>query len=290
MRTPPSTLLRILPLLMVLCPSAWADPSITTLPYKEVDGSPLLLDIRAPGTATPPAGAGWPVVLVVHGGGWGSGDRKTMIQPVLETLSEAGFLQVSIDYRLSPKFRWPACREDVDDALAWTKANVAKHGGDPNRMAILGYSAGGQLAFWAAIRDRDPHRLKALVGLAPATDLLEDLGRRGGPSKAMRDLMDYREEEPFEKILLRMYQASPINHLHRGMPPILLVHGSEDRSVPFQQSIHIQRKIEENGWEVPCEIHRVDGAPHRQTDWDQHDPGYKQKLVEWLEARLAPAG
>lgn len=290
-RHPIARSLRVLGLALTLGLPAMADPQLTTLPYKEVDGEPLLLDIRRPDPEAPAStDAGWPVVLVVHGGGWGSGDRKTLIPSVLEALAEAGFLCVSIDYRLSPQHRWPACREDVDDALAWTKANVSKHGGDPDRMAILGYSAGGQLAFWAAIRDEDPPKLKALVGLAPATDLLEDLGRRGGPSKAMRDLMDYREEEPFEQILLKMYQASPINHLHDQLPPILLIHGNDDRSVPFQQSLHIQHKIEDNQWEVPCEIYEIDGAPHRQSEWDRHDrqdDGYKRKLVEWLGKQLA---
>lgn len=260
---------------------------MTTVAYKQVDGESLLLDVCLPPTeseADHPAP--YPVVIVVHGGGWGSGDRKTMIGPVLQTLTQGRYAYVSMDYRLSPQHRWPACREDVEDAVAWTKANITQHGCDADRIAILGYSAGGQLAFWAAINDHEPHRLKALVGLAPATDFLEDLGRRSGPSVALRDLMNCTDDEPFGQTLLRLYNASPINHLHAGMPPILLIHGTDDRSVPVQQSIHIQHKIEEKGWDVPCEVYRIDGAPHRQTEWDPFDQQYKQKLLDWLAQNL----
>jgi alpha-L-fucosidase 2 len=191
-----------------------------------------------------------------------------------------------MDYRLSPKYRWPASRDDVNDAVAWTKTHVQEYGGDPDRIAILGYSAGGQLAFWAAIADQAPHKLKALVGLAPTTDFLEDLGRRGGPSKALRDLMDCQDNEPLERTLLRLYNASPINFIHGGMPPILLIHGTEDRSVPFQQSVHVQRRIEDNRWGVACEIYRVEGAPHRQTEWDRFDQGYRRRLLAWLGEHL----
>jgi acetyl esterase len=274
--------------LFIQCLSQPADAAtnsqLTTIEYKRVGAEPLLLDVCVP--AQDAKTNLRPVVIAVHGGGWGSGDRKTDFPPVLRALTEGGYIYVSMDYRLSPKHRWPACREDVDDAVAWSKAHIREHGGNPDRMAILGYSAGGQLAFWSAIRDQPPHRLKCVIGLAPATDFLEDLGRRSGPSKALRDLMNCEVDEPFEKTVLRLYEASPINHLHERMPPILLIHGTEDRSVPFQQSLHIQHKIQEKRWKLECEIYKIEGAPHRQTEWDKFDLGYKQKLIEWLGQRL----
>jgi len=277
----------LLALLLIQPAIASTDSRLTTIEYKRVGDQALLLDVSVPeATANADKSGLRPVVIVVHGGGWGSGDRKTDIQPVLQTLTAGGYIYVSIDYRLSPKHRWPSCREDVDDAVAWTKAHVHEHGGDPNRIAILGYSAGGQLAFWAAMRDQPPHQLKALVGLAPTTDFLEDLGRRGGPSKALRDLMDCQDNEPFERTLLRLYEASPINYIHAGMPPILLIHGTEDRSVPLQQSVHIQQKIADNRWKLLCEIYRIEGAPHRQSEWDKFDEGYKKKLLTWLGEHL----
>lgn len=285
---PLMTRLPLLPCLLLslgLCSLAKADPALTTIAYKKVGDESLLLDICRPSTAAE-TGTLHPVVIVVHGGGWGSGDRKTMIRPVLETLTTGGYLYVSIDYRLSPRHRWPACRDDLRDAVMWTKAHVKDHAGDPDRIAILGYSAGGQLAFWAAIEDKEPPRLKALIGLAPTTDFLEDFGRRGGASKALRDLMDCREDEPLAQILLRLHNASPINFLHKDLPPILLIHGTEDRSVPFQQSLHIQHKIAENKWSVPCTVHPIEGAPHRQSEWDKFDQTYRKSLLDWLGKHL----
>ena len=271
-------------LLIFSAVGALGQPTLTTIEYKQAGDEGLLLDVCAP---EHPVGSPCPVVIVVHGGGWGSGDRKTMMTAVLETLTQGGYLYVSMDYRLSPQSRWPACREDVHDAVAWTKAHVAEYGGDPDRMAILGYSAGGQLAFWEAIDNAPPHPLKGLVGVAPATDFLFDLGRRGGPSKALRDLINCAEDEAFEKTLLRLYEASPINYLHEAMPPILLLQGTEDRTVPLQQSVHIEKKIKDNHWKVPCDLYRVDGAPHRQSEWDEHDASYRAKLIDWLDVLMA---
>jgi acetyl esterase/lipase len=266
---------------------AATNASLTTIEYKRVGDERLRLDVCAPtNTASSLLTNLRPVVITIHGGGWGSGDRKTDFPTVLQTLTDAGYIYVSMDYRLSPAHRWPACREDVEDAVAWTKTNIAKHGGDPERIAVLGYSAGGQLAFWAAIRDQPPHRLKGVIGLAPATDFLEDLGRRSGPSIALRDLMNCDNGEPFETTLRRLYEASPINHLHEQMPSILLIHGTEDRSVPFQQSLHIQQKIQEKQWRLECEVFKIEGAPHRQTDWEKFDPAYKEKLLDWLGVHL----
>ncbi|QDU56547.1 alpha/beta hydrolase [Aeoliella mucimassa] len=278
-------------LLLATAQPATAEPTVTTLTYKQVGDEELLLDVVVPEQvetkeASESADRSLPVVIVVHGGGWGSGDRKTMIAPVLETLTQAGCIYVSLEYRLSPQHRWPACLDDVQDGVAWTKDHIAEYGGDPDRIAILGYSAGGQLAFWAAIRDTSPHRLKGLIGLAPTTDFLEDLGRRSGPSKALRDLMNCEQDESLAITLQRLYEASPINYLHDKMPPILLIHGSADRSVPLQQSVHIQQKIAEQRWDVPCELYRIEGAPHRQSEWDQFDEGYKRKLREWLGKHL----
>ena len=261
--------------------------TLTSVEYKNVGGEALLLDVCVPESTIHKGENGLlPVVIIVHGGGWGSGDRKTMMQPILDTLTGGGYIFVSMDYRLSPASRWPACQEDVTDALAWTKAHVSEYGGDPDRMAVLGYSAGGQLAFWAAINDVGPHKLKGLIGVAPATDFLNDLGRRNGPSKALRDLMNCDENDPMEKTLLRLYEASPINYLHENMPPILILQGTEDRTVPPQQSRNIQLKIKDQHWKVPCEIYAVPGAPHRQSEWDKYDPGYKKKLLDWLGGTL----
>ena len=124
--------------------------------YGEVAGETLLLD------AVVPSGAGpFPFLLLIHGGGWTGGDKAGDIAPLLSPLAAAGFTCVSINYRLAPQHRWPACRDDVLAAIRWMKAHAATFKGDGSRIALIGYSAGGHLASFAATVVDDSARSKA---------------------------------------------------------------------------------------------------------------------------------
>ncbi|MEY4490139.1 MAG: hypothetical protein RIQ79_2647, partial [Verrucomicrobiota bacterium] len=106
--------------------------------YGEVDGYKLLLDVSVPDGKGP-----FPVVILVHGGGWSSGDKAGAekpgsgadITPWFAPLTEAGFAWVSINYRLAPAYRWPACLDDTRTAVAWVRAHATEFGGDPARLA-----------------------------------------------------------------------------------------------------------------------------------------------------------
>src|SRR5690348_13571078 len=77
--------------------------------------------------ASIPDGEGaFPIVIIIHGGGWGSGDKATDIMPLFQPLTDAKFTWFSINYRLAPAHRWPACLEDVNAAIAWVKAHAAE--------------------------------------------------------------------------------------------------------------------------------------------------------------------
>ena len=105
--------------------------------YGEAGGEKLLLDAHVP------AGDGkFPVVIIVHGGGWMSWDKETDIVPVFAPVA-TNFTWFTINYRLAPTNRWPACFEDVQTAIRWVKQHAAEFKGDPERIALLGYSAGG---------------------------------------------------------------------------------------------------------------------------------------------------
>ena len=81
-----------------------------------------------------------------------------------------------------------------------------------------------------------------------------------------------------------MQDMSAISHLHPGLPPFLLIHGTADQSVTYSQSVNFQAKLKEN--KVPCELITVKGAPHKITDWDKFDPGWEEKMVAWLKQVL----
>lgn len=251
------------------------------------------LDIRVPEGAGP-----FPVVVLVHGGGWSGGDKGegvkpgsgADIRPWFAPLTEAGFVWVSINYRLAPANRWPACLDDTRAAVAWTSAHIAEYGGDPERIAIMGHSAGGHLAFMAALPvDGKPSPVAAVVGCAGVSDLVSDTERRGGPSASLRMLFDLPESPAggpalTPEVRARLAETSPLTHLAAGYPPTLLIHGDADKTVPIAQSRDVQARLTELG--VSCDVHVLPGAGHRLAEWAAHDPAWTRVLTDWLRSRL----
>jgi acetyl esterase/lipase len=248
--------------------------------YGRAGGVRLLLDSSVPDGAGP-----HPMVIIVHGGGWGGGDKQQDTVPITEPLTRANFTWFSINYRLAPEHRWPACFEDMRTAIRWVKAHAAEYRGDPERIALLGYSAGGQLVCLAAVRAEEDTRVQAVVGLAPPTDLLADTERRGGLSRALHDLLDRPERVDAEARAI-LQDLSPITHVKPGLPPFLLIHGTADKSVPYSQSVNFRKQFEEVGGR--CDLVTMAGAPHAIRDWGKADPSYQEKMVAWLRRTLGP--
>ena len=115
-----------------------------------------------------------PVLLFVHGGGFTRGDKHGDFYPDNITLWAAknGMVGVNIDYRLAPKDPWPAGVNDLTSAIAWTHANIARYGGDPNRIVLFGHSAGANhVADYAAhpeVRGTEASSVKGVILLSPA--------------------------------------------------------------------------------------------------------------------------
>jgi acetyl esterase/lipase len=219
-----------------------------------------------------------PAVLLIHGGGWSSGKRDDMAF-LFEPLGRAGFVCFTISYRLAPEHRWPACIEDVRTAIRWVKAHAAEYQADPNSIALLGYSAGGHLACLAAVQADGDERVGAVVGFAPPTDHVADNERRGGLSTSMQKLLD-RPVELNDEARALLRRLSPIQYVKAGLPPFLLVHGTEDTSVPYSQSVAFRQKLLD--CEAACELKTLEGAGHRIAEWETCDPNYLQDTAAWL--------
>jgi triacylglycerol lipase len=129
------------------------------------------LDVYAPEGG---AGKKLPVLVFVHGGGFvrGSAHGDFYPQNIAEWAVKNGMVGISIDYRLAPKDPWPAGAKDLASAIAWTKANIAKYGGDPNRIVVFGHSAGANhVADYAAhpeVRGAEGSSVKGVILLSPA--------------------------------------------------------------------------------------------------------------------------
>jgi alpha-L-fucosidase 2 len=102
----------------------------TNIEYGAAGGQSLLLDAHIPDGPGP-----FPMVLIVHGGGWSRGDARTVIPAFFEPLAKTDYTWFSINYRLAPTNHWPACFEDMQTAIRWVKAHAKEYKGDPHRLA-----------------------------------------------------------------------------------------------------------------------------------------------------------
>lgn len=174
-----------------------------------------------------PRDAGAPVLIQVHGGGWVSGDRTGQAYPLMVLMAELGWVCASISYRLSPRSTWPAQLDDVRAAIDWVKRNIAGHGGDPGFVAITGGSAGGQLSMLAAL---DPGcELQAAVPFYGPPDWTNRAAYRR--DLIVRHIAAKVIKQPLEAARELYEQASPIDQVHAGAPPFLVLQGTNDNLV-----------------------------------------------------------
>lgn len=247
----------------------------------------LLLDAHIPDTPGP-----HPIAILIHGGGWSRGDKRIAaegdnsdISPWFGAFSEAGFTWFSINYRLAPAHLWPACLEDVQTAIRWVKAHAAEYKGDPKRIVLVGHSAGGHLAALAAVRAEADTRVQAVVGYAPVTDHVKDSARRNGLSPALQRLLNRPNLIDDESARL-LREISATSHIKPGLPPFFLIHGTADKSVPYDQSPAFQEQLRAAG--VECELVTIPDAPHAFGTWITLAPDYQKQMFTWLRAKLGP--
>jgi acetyl esterase len=268
--------------LLAICPAIHA--ALTQdIEYANVGGVSLRLDAFVPDGAGP-----FPAMIMVHGGGWNTGDKsggrtKGYMAPMDDPLSRAGFAWFEINYRLAPKFLYPACIEDVETAIRWVKAHAAEYHLDPSRIALAGESAGGHLVDLAAARADKSTRVAAVVSFYGAYDLVYQA--KAKPADAnVRGLFGISVVD--EKTIPLLQAASASAYLKPGLPPCLLVHGDLDPKVPYDEDVAFRAKLLALG--VPCEFITIHGGGHGMNTWDKVAPGYKDEVVAWLQKTLPP--
>ena len=253
--------------------------------YGTADGVSLRLDAAIPDTPGPHA-----AVVMVHGGAWQAGD-KTHFRSLFEPFSRAGYAWFSINYRLAPKYKFPACVDDVETAIRWVKAHAAEYHVDPDRIALLGESAGGHLVELVAARAAadSPLRPAAVVALYAPSDLpalaTSNLARGMNVTPILKALFGRSEIDA--DAITQLKAASPLTYVHAGLPPFLLLHGTSDLLVPIGQSIAFQSACQAVG--VPCDLVTIRNGPHGMMLWNLIDPTYKQRILTFLDKTLKPA-
>jgi acetyl esterase/lipase len=196
-------------------------------------------------TSTTPSDA--PVILFIHGGSWTFGDKREQGRPMLHEFVRRGWVVVAGNYRLAPRFPWPAQIEDATRVLGWVKKNAANYGGDPSRVVVAGASAGGQLAALLALSTDDPTwRPKdmedvtdwSLRGAMSFYGVLEMTGneehwRRGG--RGLLYLLERRVIQlPYKGHEALYSSISPYDRIAADAPPFFIVQGVNDTLVDVQ--------------------------------------------------------
>lgn len=199
----------------------------TTLRYGDLPEQ--VIDVHLPRSQDPA-----PVVVLLHGGFWREAFDRTHMRPLAEALTAEGFVVVTPEYRRvgdGGGGGWPATFDDVRAGLAHLDEVRAALPGrlSDDEMSLVGYSAGGHLALWAASQPGTP-AVRRIVALAPVADLYE-AHRRGLGEGAVADLMgggpDTREEE---------YRQADAARLLPATVPVTVVHGTLDDRVPVDLS------------------------------------------------------
>ncbi len=241
---------------------------VKDLEYARADGRKLLLDLYLPERASGPR----PLVVWIHGGGWSAGSKEGGRWRASQ-LTPKGYAVASIGYRLSGEAKFPAQIHDCKAAVRFLRANAEKYGIDPNRIVAWGSSAGGHLA--------------ALLGTSGGVEELEgDLGNpdqsscvqavcdffgptdftkmNDFPSAIDHDAARSPESKliggPIQQNKDKVAKANPITYVGKDDPPFLIVHGDQDRAVPYNQSELLHEALKKAGIETT--LHRVKGGGH----------------------------
>jgi pectinesterase len=223
-----------------------------------------------------PAAEKIPCIVVIHGGGWRSGD-KTRFAAQAADLADKGFAAACIGYRLLPEVSFPAPVVDCKAAVRWVRANAGKHGIDPGRIGATGGSAGGHLTAMLATSHKARElegeggnagvssRIQAAVAMATPADLTRNAGRQN-----------------LDPAVARL--VSPVTHVDKDSAPMLLLHSDADATVPYQQSELLLAKLKEAG--VKAELVKIPGAPHAFWNGETWFEDTMERTVKFFREQL----
>jgi acetyl esterase/lipase len=162
-------------------------------------------------------------------------------------ITARGYVSITAQYRLSGAARWPAQIDDATTHIRWVRANAARLGIDPKNIAIVGYSAGGLIALYAA--SQPELALAACIAFYPATDVKRYAAALLPPGSDDAAIAN----------------VSPLSHIKEGYPPTVIYHGLSDTTIPAENSQRLLQAL--RGAKVPSELHTFDGVSH---EFDTH--------------------
>jgi acetyl esterase/lipase len=205
-----------------------------------------------------PAGPA-PVMVFIPGGAWVFGSRQLQGHTLMAHLVEQGWVCLSLQYRTSPKNRWPRQLTDVKTAIAWARDNIGEFGGNANFVTVAGCSAGGHLASLVGLTSTPDTAVDAVVSIYGSYDW-ED---RSNPGRVR--FMDFLERVVVQRRQSRhpeiFRDASPVAQVNADAPPFLVIHGTKDFLIPVGEARSFVEKLRAVS-SAPVAYVEVPGAQH----------------------------
>jgi acetyl esterase/lipase len=246
--------------------------------FAQPDGQPLSLDVYRPIDS-----ATHPVVVQLYGGAWQRGAPADN-EKFARWLTSRGYTVFAIDYRHAPRWQWPAQRDDVSTALAWIASHAGEYGGDASRLALVGRSAGAQLALVAAYASDTP-KISAVVSFYGPTDLVEGwrVPPQPDPLPVRPTLEAYLGGTP-QTAGPRYRDASPVSYVSSRVPPTLLLYGTRDHVVEARFGRDLRDRLRAAGavsvlLEIPWAEHAFDLVPNGLGG--QVSLYYVERFLDW---------
>ena len=233
--------------------------NLLNVPYADTDNPRQTLNLYIP--ENPTTKKPLPLIAYIHGGGWRAGDKAGGVNSVRKFLGEGRYAAASIGYRLTDEGSWPRQIHDCKAAIRWLKAHARKYNYDPDRIAVMGNSAGGHLVAMLGVSGdvktldgqlgrylKENSRVKCVVDFCGPANLVTMMDQ---PSRMKHDAPDSPESlllgGPVRDRLDVALAASPESYISGADAPILVVHGDKDSTVPFPQAVDFHAKLKAAG-------------------------------------------
>lgn len=222
-----------------------------------------------------------PAILCIHGGGFRAGKREAW-DARCQKMAERGYVAATVTYRLAPQHPFPACIHDVKAAVRWLRANAGRYHIDPEHIGVVGDSAGGHLAQFLGVTDGRPEfegsggapdqssRVTCVVNYYGPSDFTKSYGKSVDAAQVLPLWLGGDLEHEHHKHVM----ASPLNWITPSAAPTLLIHGTEDKYVAFEQAQWAYDRMK--AADVEVELLKLDGAGH----------GFKGADAERAEAAM----
>ena len=230
--------------------------------YANPDNQHLQLNMARPSGPGP-----FPAVICIHGGGFRAGDRQGY-NGLIRQLAERGYVAVTVEYRLAPKYPFPAAIFDVKASLRWMRANAEKYHVDPDRIGVTGGSAGGHLAQFLGVTadvkefegdegnlDKSS-RVACVVNYYGPSDFTKSYGKSVDAAEVLPLFLGGNLDQARQKHII----SSPLYWVTPHAAPTLCVHGTKDTYVAYEQAVWLVDKLKAAG--VEAELLTLEGAGH----------------------------